>query len=57
MLNVGLIGYGAVGKDVAKYIKEEKAGDVQLKAVLVRKKEKYNQLLKDLDCAVYDNKG
>lgn len=41
MLKVGMIGYGAIGKDVTKYIKENKAGDVQLKAILVRNKEKY----------------
>lgn len=44
MLTVGLIGYGAIGKDVAAYIKENKAGDVKLEAILVRDKQKYQDL-------------
>jgi aspartate dehydrogenase len=45
MLTVGLIGFGAIGKDVAQYIKEKKVGDVQLKAILVRSKEKYSDAI------------
>lgn len=41
MLKIGLIGFGAIGKEVARYITEKKAGDVQLHAILVRTKEKY----------------
>lgn len=44
MLKVGMIGYGAIGKDVARYIREKKAGDVELTALLVRSKEKYKAL-------------
>ncbi|MBO9130396.1 aspartate dehydrogenase [Bacillus sp. 165] len=44
MLKVGLIGYGAIGKDVAKYIQEGKAGDVTLEAILVRDKNKHEHL-------------
>lgn len=41
MLRVGLIGFGAIGKDVVRYIQQNKAGDVQLKGILVRNKRKY----------------
>ena len=44
MLTVGLIGYGAIGKDVAAYIKEKRAGTVKLAAILVRDKQKYQNL-------------
>jgi aspartate dehydrogenase len=44
MLKVGMIGYGAIGKDAARYIKEKKAGDAELTALLVRSKEKYKAL-------------
>ncbi|QKE75852.1 aspartate dehydrogenase [Arthrobacter citreus] len=40
-LKIGLIGYGAIGQDIVKYINEGKAGDVMLNAVLVRRKDKY----------------
>lgn len=45
MLTVGIIGFGAIGKDVASYILENKAGLVQLKAILVRTKEKYEKVV------------
>lgn len=41
MLKVGLIGYGAIGQDVARYIQEQKIKDIELKGILVRNKEKY----------------
>lgn len=36
MLNVGIIGYGTIGRDVARYIAEGKAGRSVLAGVLVR---------------------
>ncbi|HEY8341790.1 MAG TPA: aspartate dehydrogenase [Calditerricola sp.] len=36
MLHVGIIGYGAIGRDVARYIAEGKAGRAVLAGVLVR---------------------
>jgi aspartate dehydrogenase len=54
MLKVGLIGYGAIGKDVARYIKEKKAGDVELTAILIRNKEKY-KILEEEGYIVCDN--
>ncbi|RYM00278.1 aspartate dehydrogenase [Sporolactobacillus sp. THM7-7] len=54
MKSVGLIGYGAIGKDVVKYINENKAGNVQLKGILVRNKEKY-EYLTDLKDKIYDD--
>ncbi|RBW70982.1 aspartate dehydrogenase [Bacillus taeanensis] len=47
MLKVGLIGFGSIGKDVAHYIKERKVNDVSLKGILVRNKEKVQQLEED----------
>lgn len=44
LLKVGMIGYGAIGKDVARYIREKKAGEAELTALLVRSKEKYKEL-------------
>ncbi|XZF76800.1 aspartate dehydrogenase [Bacillus sp. AL-1R] len=52
MLTIGIIGYGAIGKDIVKYINEGKAGDVSLKAVLVRRKDQYETHISDL---IYDN--
>ncbi|MGZ4135005.1 MAG: aspartate dehydrogenase [Tumebacillaceae bacterium] len=36
MLQVGIIGYGTIGQDVVQAIREQRAGDVRLHAVLVR---------------------
>ncbi|MFT8320952.1 MAG: aspartate dehydrogenase [Bacillus sp. (in: firmicutes)] len=44
MVKVGLIGFGAIGKDVAAYINEKKAGEATLAAILVRNKQKYADL-------------
>jgi aspartate dehydrogenase len=41
MLNVGIIGYGTIGQDVAQAILQKNAGSVRLKAILVRDKSKY----------------
>ncbi|MDI5935893.1 aspartate dehydrogenase [Halomonas kalidii] len=41
MLDIGLIGYGTAGKDVAEAILSEQAGDSRLVAVLVRDAAKY----------------
>jgi aspartate dehydrogenase len=41
MLNVGIIGYGTIGQDVAQAILKGNAGQVQLKAILVRDETKY----------------
>ncbi|WP_018132773.1 aspartate dehydrogenase [Effusibacillus pohliae] len=38
MLTVGMIGYGSIGRDVADYIASGLAGNVELKAILVRNK-------------------
>lgn len=40
MLKVGIIGYGTIGQDVAQAIIKHEAGDVELKAILVRKRSK-----------------
>ncbi|WP_141432638.1 aspartate dehydrogenase [Bacillus sp. 03113] len=53
MFKAGLIGFGAIGKDVANYIKENKAGDIELKAILVRNKDKYKD--GPMGCTFYDN--
>jgi aspartate dehydrogenase len=44
MLKIGLIGYGAIGKDVVSYIKEDKVTGVKVEAILVRNKEQYEEL-------------
>ncbi|MFD2924842.1 aspartate dehydrogenase [Halobacillus naozhouensis] len=41
MLKIGLIGYGAIGKDVLEYIKEHKVKGVIVSSILVRNKGKY----------------
>lgn len=41
MLNVGIIGFGTIGQDVAQAILQGNAGQVQLKAILVRDETKY----------------
>jgi aspartate dehydrogenase len=38
LLKVGIIGYGTLGKSIAKFIQANQAGDVQLKTILVRNK-------------------
>jgi aspartate dehydrogenase len=40
LLKVGLIGFGAIGKDIADYIWAHQAGNVELKAILVRNQKK-----------------
>jgi len=47
VLTIGLIGFGAIGQDIVKYINEGKAGDVLLKAVLVRRKDQYESYISD----------
>ncbi|MFG6120189.1 aspartate dehydrogenase [Thalassobacillus sp. B23F22_16] len=44
MLKVGLIGYGSIGKDVTKYIKDGKVEGVTVSLILLRNKETYNNL-------------
>lgn len=41
MLQIGIIGYGTIGQDVAQAIVQGSAGAVQLKAILVRDKSKF----------------
>ncbi|WP_066173888.1 aspartate dehydrogenase [Bacillus marinisedimentorum] len=41
MLSVGLIGFGAIGKDVLSYIGKGKAGSVQVNGILVNSAEKH----------------
>ncbi len=41
MLSVGLIGFGAIGKDLLSYIGQGKAGPVQVKGILVNSAEKH----------------
>ncbi|UOF90366.1 aspartate dehydrogenase [Fodinisporobacter ferrooxydans] len=36
MLTVGIIGYGSIGRDVSNYIVTDRAGNVELQAILVR---------------------
>lgn len=43
MLKVGIIGYGTIGKDVARAIENQEAGEVELKAILVRDCSKFEQ--------------
>ncbi|WLR52898.1 aspartate dehydrogenase [Bacillus tianshenii] len=52
MLKVGLIGFGAIGQDVAHYINNNVAGDVILAGILVRNKDKYEKPNKE--CVVCD---
>jgi aspartate dehydrogenase len=52
MLRVGLIGYGAIGQDVAKYIQTGKVENVQLNGILVRNKEKYQS--PNAECSICD---
>ena len=52
VLTIGLIGFGAIGQDIVKYINEGKAGDVLLKAVLVRRKDQHESYISDF---FYDN--
>lgn len=40
MLTVGLIGFGTIGKQLVEYIRADKAGDVELKKILVRDRNK-----------------
>ncbi|MEB3101921.1 aspartate dehydrogenase [Ferviditalea candida] len=40
MLNIGIIGYGSIGRDLVDYIREGKAGSVKVAAILVRDKNK-----------------
>ncbi|WGG45314.1 aspartate dehydrogenase [Rossellomorea sp. DA94] len=44
MLKVGLIGYGAIGKDVVSYIKKDKVEGAEVHAILVRNPEQYEEL-------------
>ena len=44
MLKVGLIGYGAIGKDVVSYINEGKVEGAEVCAILVRNSEQYEEL-------------
>jgi aspartate dehydrogenase len=44
MLKVGLIGYGAIGKDVVSYIKDKKVADTEIDAILVRNTDQYGEL-------------
>jgi aspartate dehydrogenase len=45
MLKIGIIGFGAIGRDVAKYIVEGHAGKVQLGGILVRSCSKIDSAL------------
>ncbi|OXM82376.1 aspartate dehydrogenase [Paenibacillus rigui] len=42
MLNIGIIGYGTIGEDVAQALLRNEAGRARLKAVLVRDRTKYD---------------
>ncbi|PTX64659.1 aspartate dehydrogenase [Melghirimyces profundicolus] len=52
MLNIGIIGYGAIGKDVAGYIHSGFAGQVNLKSILVRNR---NRLGREEDKALFED--
>jgi aspartate dehydrogenase len=54
MKKVGIIGYGTIGEDVAKAIRQGEAGAVQLKAILVREKSRFQDLT-IADCLITDN--
>jgi len=41
MISIGIIGYGTIGEDVAKAVREGKAGAASVASVLVRDKSKY----------------
>ncbi|MBA2778060.1 aspartate dehydrogenase [Billgrantia kenyensis] len=56
MLNVGLIGYGTAGKDVAGAILGGQAGNTRLAAVLVRNAAKYADVALD-DCLITDSEA
>ncbi|WP_444678476.1 hypothetical protein [Halomonas sp. E19] len=56
MLNVGLIGYGTAGKDVAEAILGGQAGDTRLAAVLVRDAAKYADVALG-DCLITDSEA
>lgn len=43
MINVGVIGFGTIGEDVAQALRAGQAGDAVLKAVLVRDASKYRE--------------
>lgn len=36
MLKIGIIGYGTIGKEIAKLIQSKQAGDIELKIILVK---------------------
>jgi aspartate dehydrogenase len=44
MLKIGLIGFGAIGKDVVSYIKDDKVEGAEIHSILVRDSEHYEEL-------------
>ncbi|MGG1575813.1 aspartate dehydrogenase [Fictibacillus sp. NRS-1165] len=44
MINVGLIGYGAIGQDIASYFQDHFKGETTLKGILVRSPEKIRNI-------------
>ncbi|MCA1055218.1 aspartate dehydrogenase [Rossellomorea aquimaris] len=47
MLSVGLIGYGAIGKDVVSYLKENKVPGAKVEYILVRNLDQYEEAVPD----------